>query len=112
MESKIAEHIVSRLEGFVTPYYEYAEQLTLPYCVFEVEQEEPVYTKAGISGYSAEVSIYLAAATEAEALQLKDKAMAALAQRRAGFMVKVNSSQPAFAEEQWLWKIDSTITQL
>lgn len=112
MESKIAEHIVTRLESFITPYYEYAEQLPLPYCVFEVEQEQPLYSKLGVNGYKADVSVYLAAATEQQAQQLKNQAVEALTERRSGFMVAINSSQPAFAEEQWLWKIDLSITQL
>ena len=42
--NKIAEHIVERLSEY-NPYYMYAEQESLPYCVYYVASEAPILTK-------------------------------------------------------------------
>ena len=108
--NKIAEHIVATLKEY-NPYYEYAEQQVLPYCVYEITSEAPVYTKHGIIGYTAEATVYLAAATEVKAQTLKEGVVSKLLVRQEGYTLKITSMQPAFAEEQWLWKIDISITQ-
>lgn len=84
----------------------------MPYCVYELVNEAPVYTKLALSGWRAEATIYLAAATESESVQMKEKALSLLMARDGSCIININSVQPAFAEEQWLQKIDFQITQL
>lgn len=111
MISRIAEYIVFKLEPIATPYFMYCEQQSLPYCVYELANEVPLMTKGGIVGYTADVSIYLVASTEDEAQRLKQQVLDVLQQRDAGYIVNITAMQPAYAEEQWLWKIDFQITQ-
>lgn len=108
--NKIAEHIVERLNEF-NPYYMYAEQERLPYCVYEIASESPIYTKHGIAGWKAEATVYLAESSESKAQQFKEKVLAILGEKRQGYTIVITSMQPAFAEEQWLWKVDFSITQ-
>ena len=112
MENRIAENIVERLSKHFAPSYIYTEQASLPYCVYEIGQISPKYTKAGISGWIADVTVYLAAGTEAESVEMKDKALSALTARDGRFVINISSVQPAFADEQWLQKIDLQVTQL
>lgn len=112
MQNRIAEHIVSRLSQVIEVSYMYDEQRALPYCVYEIDQVVPRMAKRGPIGYDATVSIYLAAASERESEELKGKVMAALQERVRGFVVVVNAVQPAFADEQWLQKIDINVKQL
>jgi hypothetical protein len=112
MENRIAENIVERLSRHFTPSYIYTEQSSLPYCVYEITQESPVYAKSGIIGYKAECTVYLAAATEAASVEMKDNALAVLAERDKRFAINISSVQPAFGEDQWLQKIDFQVTQL
>ena len=112
MENRIAENIVERLSQHFTPSYIYTEQSELPYCVYEIEEEQAVMTKQGLSGWRADATVYLAAASEAESVEMKDKALTVLMARDGRFVVNVSSVQPAFAEEQWLQKISFQITQL
>lgn len=112
MENRIAENVVERLSQHFIPSYIYTEQSSLPYCVYEVEQESPIYTKTALSGWKADVTVYLAAATEAESVEMKDKALAVLMARDGRYIYNISSVQPTFAEEQWLQKIDIQVTQL
>lgn len=112
MENRIAENIVERLSRYFTPSYIYTEQSSLPYCVYEITQESPVYAKSGIIGYKAECTVYLAAATEAASVEMKDNALAVLTERDKRFAINISSVQPAFGEDQWLQKIDFQVTQL
>lgn len=108
--NKIAEHIVTRLKDY-NPYYMYAEQMALPYCVYEVTSNTPQRTKHGIIGYTADASVYVAAASESKATDMKNGVVAELSKREPGYTVIISGEEAAFAEEQWLWKIDITITQ-
>lgn len=112
MANRIAEEIVARLSQHFTPSYIYTEQDELPYCVYEIAQQTPLYCKSGVYGYRADVTVYLAAASEQQSVEMKDQALAVLSERKAGWVVNITSVQPAFAEDQWLQKIDFTITQL
>lgn len=112
MENKIAENIVERLSKHFAPSYIYTENAALPYCVYEINGMVPKYTKKGLNGWMADVSVYLAADTEAMSVEMKDKALSALTARDARYTVTISSVQPAFAEEQWLQKIDLQITQM
>lgn len=112
MANRIAEEVTNRLSTFITPSFIYTEQTELPYCVYEVAQDTPLYAKDGIYGYRADVTVYLAADTEEKATQLKDKAVEALNTRREGYVINITSVQPAYGEDQWLQKIDCTVTQL
>lgn len=112
MENKIYENIVERLSKHFTPSYIYTEQSSLPYCVYEVAQESPVYAKSGIIGYKAEATVYLAAATEEASVEMKKKALSVLSERQRQFAISITSVQPAYGEDQWLQKIDFQITQL
>ena len=112
MENRIAENIVERLSKHFTPSYIYTEQASLPYCVYEIEQESPIYVKSGLSGWRADVTVYLAAISEADSVDMKDKALSVLMARDGRFIINVTSVQPAFADEQWLQKIDLQVTQL
>lgn len=111
MANRIAEHIVSRLEPIITPYFMYCEQQALPYCVYEMANEAIVVSKSGVIGYSSDATVYLAAATEDHAQQLKEQVLEALLKKDNEFVINVTAMQPAFAEEQWLWEIDFNITQ-
>lgn len=111
MVNRIAEHIVTRLEPIITPYFMYCEQQTLPYCVYEMANEAVINSKSGVVGYSSDATVYLAAATEDHAQQLKEQVLEALLKRDNEFIINITAMQPAFAEEQWLWKIDFNITQ-
>lgn len=108
--NRIAEHIVERLKDY-NPYYMYAEQEALPYCVYEVENESAVITKHGIVGWRADVAVYLAVSTEPGAKQLKEEVVEKLQERIQGYTIVIASMQPSFADEQWLWKIDFSVTQ-
>lgn len=108
--NKIAEHIVERLSEY-NPYYMYAEQESLPYCVYEVASEVPTLTKHGVAGWKSEATVYLAESTESKAQAFKDRVVARLNERIQGYTIVITSMQPAFAEEQWLWKIDFSVTQ-
>ena len=108
--NRIAEHIVERLKDY-NPYYMYAEQESLSYCVYEVENEAPIFTKQGVIGWKADVAVYVAASSEPQAQQLKEEVAAKLLERIQGYTIVIGSMQPAFAEEQWLWKIDFSVTQ-
>ena len=112
MQSKIEEHIVARIKPIITPSYMYAEQDVMPYCVYEVNQIEPIMAKKGVMGWNADISIYLAAESESDSVELKDKVLEALNKRVPGFVINVNAVQPAFAEEQWLQEIDINAKQL
>ena len=112
MQNRIAEHIVTILSPVIVPSYMYDQQHGLPYCVYEIDQMEPRMAKSGPIGYNATVSIYLAASSEGESEKLKDKVLAVLGKRVDGFVINVNAVQPAFAEEQWLQKIDINVKQL
>lgn len=112
MQSKIEEHIVARIKPIITPSYMYAEQDAMPYCVYEVNQIEPIMAKKGVMGWNADISIYLAAQSESDSVELKDKVLEQLNKRVQGFVINVNAVQPAFAEEQWLQKIDINAKQL
>lgn len=112
MQSRIEEHIVTRLQPIITPSYMYDEQGALPYCVYEVENLQPIMAKRGPIGYTASVSIYLVAKSEAESVSLKDNVLNALAEKQAGFVINVDAVQPAFAEDKWLQKIDINVKQL
>ena len=90
----------------------YAEQDVMPYCVYEVNQIEPIMAKKGVMGWNADISIYLAAESESDSVELKDKVLEALNKRVPGFVINVNAVQPAFAEEQWLQEIDINAKQL
>lgn len=112
MENRIYEHIVERLSKHFTPSYIYTEQSSLPYCVYEVSQESPVYAKSGTIGYKADATVYLAAATEGQSTEMKNTALSLLNERSKQFTINVTSVQPAFGDDQWLQKIDFTVTQL
>ena len=108
--SKIAEHIVTRLKEY-NPYYIYAEQVSLPYCVYEITSETPIRSKHGIIGYTADASVYVAAATETEVTAIKFGVVTQLSKREPRYTVLITGEEATFAEEQWLWKIDIRITQ-
>lgn len=112
MQSRIEEHIVSRLKPIITPSYMYDEQGSLPYCVYEVTSCQPVMAKRGPIGYTATASIYVAAKSEKESVALKDRILQAITERVSGYVVNVDAVQPAYTEEQWLQKIDINVKQL
>lgn len=112
MQSRIEEHIVSRLKPIITPSYMYDEQGSLPYCVYEVTSCQPVMAKRGPIGYTATASIYVAAQSEKESVALKDRILQAMIERVSGYIVNVDAVQPAYTEEQWLQKIDINVKQL
>lgn len=89
----------------------YCEQQKLPYCVYEMANEAVINSKGGVIGYSSDATVYLAAATEEHAQQLKEQVQEALLQRDRNYIINITAMQPAYAEEQWLWKIDLNITQ-
>ena len=106
-EAKVEEIVV----GIVSPVCKIAllvdDEVTPPFCAYEVTNCTPTRTKIGITGWTADVSIYYVHANEQAATAKKQDILRALATyKSATSLVNIENVVETFEDGYYAWRIE------
>lgn len=109
--NEIAEKIVELISPVIGISLINEEDAKPPYCVYEIVNAIPSYSKEGIYKWTSEISIYVVAENDSAAAERKNSIINAMSQEVKKFKITLINTTPATSSGLWAYKIEYSIQQ-